>query len=148
MEPIEKPLTGYPAERDALNQAYCISTGKRNAQEIGDAFLKGVEWQKRRQTAPRTIHNPDGWSLDGDTIKASRADDYLPLFRVEPLTDASYVNLALAAPAMLAALKELHEWCHDNVAYFGLDVGTADGDEGSKVVDAAAQAAINLAAGR
>ncbi len=44
----DKPLTGYPADREALNQAYCVSIGKRNAAEVHDAFLKGVEWQRQR----------------------------------------------------------------------------------------------------
>lgn len=55
----------------------------------------------------KILHNPDGWSLDGDTIKSTRADSYLPLFRVEPLTPESDVRLVLAAPAMLAALKAI-----------------------------------------
>lgn len=53
----------------------------------------------------KVISRPDSWSLDGDTIKGPRADGYPPLFRVEN-PEASETALALAAPAMLAALKE------------------------------------------
>jgi hypothetical protein len=53
-----------------------------------------------------TVSNhPDAWSLDGDTIKGTRADGYPLLFRVEH-AELEDVSLALAAPAMLAALKD------------------------------------------
>lgn len=54
------------------------------------------------------VHHPEGWSLDGDTIKGPRDEGYPPLFRVDG-AELEDVALALAAPAMLAALRRIAE---------------------------------------
>lgn len=48
---MDKPLTDRVSDAAAERQAYCYAYGKRAAQDIGEAFLHGVEYQKRRQAA-------------------------------------------------------------------------------------------------